>query len=225
MEPRLKLLLMFVGLAALSCGTFGSEEPTATQLPHVSAMPPVPAAATSPRYQNHRDVAPEQTARSFLEAQVLAQLLAHHTGLSPEELPFLARTIVDEAEQHDIEPALVMAVIKVESAYYHRAVSPVGALGLMQLLPSTAKELALRQGLPWRGPDTLFDPVLNVKLGVAYLDYLENKFGEMPAALAAYNWGPRRIRERLQRGSALPEEYLRRVMTSYSRSEVKVGST
>jgi soluble lytic murein transglycosylase len=95
----------------------------------------------------------------------------------------------------------------------------------MQILPSTGEELAHKADLPWRGPDSLFDPILNVKLGVAYIAQLESSFGEMPAALAAYNWGPRRIRERLQRGHSLPAEYVRRVMTSYDRADQSLDRT
>jgi soluble lytic murein transglycosylase len=80
-------------------------------------------------------------------------------------------------------------------------------------------------GHPWRGTDSLLDPILNVKLGVAYLDQLEGRFGDISAALAAYNWGPRRIRERLARGHSLPEEYVSRVMTSYDTAEPTARKT
>jgi soluble lytic murein transglycosylase len=129
----------------------------------------------------------------------------------------LARTIVREARAQDLEPDLVLAVIEVESAGYHLAVSHVGAMGLMQLLPSTAKELAGKLGLDWHGDDTLFDPTINIKLGTAYLRELTDRYGNVTIALAAYNWGPGRIDRRLRRGATVPSRYIEQVMRAYDR--------
>ena len=76
----------------------------------------------------------------------------------------------------------------------------------MQLLPATAEEQAEILGLDWRGPDSLFDPFLNVKLGVAYLKTLYVRFGSVSTALAAYNWGPGRIDRRLRKGQERPQD-------------------
>jgi soluble lytic murein transglycosylase len=90
-------------------------------------------------------------------------------------------------------------------------------MGLMQILPSTGEELAYRLGVPWHGARTLFDPVANVRLGVAYLKELSARYDDdLSIALAAYNWGPGRIDRRLERGSALPTEYPRLVHEAHS---------
>jgi len=86
------------------------------------------------------------------------------------------------AETHAINPALVRAVIQAESAWNTRAVSPKGALGLMQLMPETATEL---------GVVDPFDPGQNIKAGVQYLKRLLDRYeGNPELALAAYNAGP-----------------------------------
>ena len=143
-------------------------------------------------------------------------LAGRHTGLSRDEVDALAEKVVAEARRHELNPRLVLAVIQVESGGYNFAVSGVGALGLMQLMPDTGRELAGRHGIEWRGEETLFDPFVNVQLGTAYLRQLSDRYGSIPTALAAYNWGPGRIDRRLRRGSHLPRLYIRQVMEVYA---------
>jgi soluble lytic murein transglycosylase len=151
------------------------------------------------------------------EAQVIeAYLRGRHTGLSRPEIRKLADVVIEEADRHGLDTGLILAVMHVESRCYHRAVSPVGALGLMQIMPATGEELARQQGIPWHGPATLFDPVINVKLGVTYLKKLSDRYQQLPTALAAYNWGPGHIDRRLRRGSSPPEIYVKSVMRAYA---------
>lgn len=80
------------------------------------------------------------------------------------------------------EPRLVKAVMGIESRFNPKAVSPVGAAGLMQLMPATAMDLGLTE-------EQRFDPDKNVEAGSRYLKQLEDQFGDKKIALAAYNWG------------------------------------
>jgi soluble lytic murein transglycosylase-like protein len=142
------------------------------------------------------------------EVRALRFLQKRHTGLADRQLPGLAETIVAQAREHHLDLDLVLAVIFVESAGYNFAVSPVGARGLMQIMPATGAYLAGRLGYRWHGPDALFDPVLNLKLGTAYLRHLVNRYrGDVDAALAAYNWGPGHIDRRIASGESLPRLY------------------
>ena len=93
------------------------------------------------------------------------------------------------------EAALVLAVMRQESEFYPKARSPVGALGLMQLMPATARHTAQRMGLPFNGDRLTDDPDYNVRLGQAYLNELLEQFkGSYILALAAYNAGPTRAK-------------------------------
>lgn len=152
-----------------------------------------------------------------LIAHLVERLTFRRTSLSQRERITLANTIVREARAQGLEPHLVAAVIEVESAGRPLAVSHVGALGLMQILPETGRELAQKHGVPWSGPDTLFDPAINVKLGAAYLRELTNRYGDVSIALAAYNWGPGVIDQRLRDGDTLPSEYIDSVMRAFVR--------
>lgn len=109
---------------------------------------------------------------------------------------------VNEASQRFAIPASwIHAVMRVESFGDPRALSPKGAMGLMQIMPDTWAELRSRYGL---GADP-FDPRDNIVAGAAYLRELHNRYGER-GFLAAYNAGPRRYEDYLTTGRPLPSE-------------------
>lgn len=101
--------------------------------------------------------------------------------------------IADSSARHKVNPYLVAAVINAESGWRPEIRSSAGAVGLMQLLPVTAKDLA-KAGLvdSRRFPtDRLEDPTVNIEYGTAYLRYLVGRYHEIETALAAYNAGLR----------------------------------
>ena len=151
---------------------------------------------------------PEQAVRSYFEART--------TGLSGADLARLAPVVVAEAARAGLTPAMVLAVIEVESGGRTRARSHRNALGLMQIRPQTGRALAREAGLPWSGPETLYDPVANVRLGVRYLEKLVARFGDVPTALAAYNAGPTRVAGMLRTGAPVPKGYARRVLSTWA---------
>lgn len=116
----------------------------------------------------------------------------------------------EKARRHNIDPQLVKAVIKAESNWNPNAVSPKGAQGLMQLMPSTASIM---------GVSNPFNPEANIDGGIRYLKYLLQKFnGNLTLALAAYNAGPKLV-ERIKSVPPIPETitYVKRVINYYSR--------
>lgn len=98
------------------------------------------------------------------------------------------------AAEHGIDPWLLMAVARRESAFRPTARSPVGALGLMQLMPATAGQVARERGQPAPTEQRLFQPEINIALGSHYLASLLRRYdGNRLLALAAYNAGPHRV--------------------------------
>ncbi len=125
---------------------------------------------------------------------------------SPERID---AAIEQAAARHNVDPNLVRAVVKVESNFNPRAVSPKGAMGLMQLMPATARELNVSDA---------FDPAQNVDAGVRHLRSLLDNFGGDPRlALAAYNAGQGAV---LRHGGvprfAETQNYVRRITELYA---------
>jgi soluble lytic murein transglycosylase len=108
------------------------------------------------------------------------------------------------AENHGLDPALVAAVVYVESRFDPNATSAAGAIGLMQLLPETAKGIALRTGGARFVVADLRDPEINVRYGSWYLDHLRTKYGDMSLTLAAYHAGPGNVDYWREQGLGIP---------------------
>lgn len=107
----------------------------------------------------------------------------------------LKRTFSQMAQERTMNTSLLYAISRQESALYPLAQSPVGARGLMQLMPATARETAGKLGVPYRNEQQLFDPAMNIRLGSAYLKRLLDVYdGNRILAAAAYNAGPGRVK-------------------------------
>jgi soluble lytic murein transglycosylase-like protein len=129
------------------------------------------------------------------------------TGISVRSV--YNRIIKKKSDKYRIESSLLKAVIKVESNWNSEAVSHAGAMGLMQLMPTTAKELKITNP---------FNPEDNIDGGARYLRYLLDKFnGNLSYALAAYNAGPTRVKQH----KGIPpiketQQYVKRVLSLYN---------
>jgi soluble lytic murein transglycosylase-like protein len=127
-----------------------------------------------------------------------------------------APLVLAAADAHGLPVALLQAIIEVESNFNAAAVSPQGALGLMQLMPQTARYLQVRDAR---------DPAANIDGGARYLKELLARFGnDLPLALAAYNAGPSAV----QRSGAIPayaetQRYVPRVIARYHSLQSESG--
>jgi soluble lytic murein transglycosylase len=146
--------------------------------------------------------------------------VAYPTGLLP--------TIVAQGVKA-VDPYLAAAIIREESQYDEKAISVVGAVGLMQLMPATANAVAQRYGFPTVGREELFDQDTNIRLGVRYLGQLLDQYGGNVAyAVAAYNAGPMAVNNWIAMHSGRDQDefvelipyqetrlYVKRVLRSY----------
>jgi soluble lytic murein transglycosylase len=93
-----------------------------------------------------------------------------------------------------LEPAIAFGIMRQESSFNPTIVSGAGAVGLMQLMPETARRTAEKNGIPYGGVGDLDDPQTNMALGSAYISGLIQNFGNcLPLAIAAYNAGPTNV--------------------------------
>ena len=98
------------------------------------------------------------------------------------------RLVEKYADKYSVPSELVFAIIKVESNFDSDVVSSAGAVGLMQIMPSTYEWLASKLGDEY-SQDDLYNPETNIKYGTYYLQYLYSRFGSWEKAIIAYNWG------------------------------------
>lgn len=153
--------------------------------------------ADEPKHAGYRLIIRTPKPPRAAEAAVLARRRAKYATL-----------IAQVARKYRLDPRLLHAVIRAESAYDPRAVSPKGAIGLMQLLPETARRY---------GIDDLYDPRANLEAGARYLRDLLLQFKDVKLAVAAYNAGERAVQKH---GNRIPpyretRRYVARVMKFY----------
>lgn len=144
--------------------------------------------------------------------------------LSSKERLQLASIITEQAQLHNLDPLLIIALIQVESTFNTNAQSHKGAKGLMQLLPDTASYINKKtdKGIPENS--NLFDAETNISLGTAYMEYLLNKTnGNLEYALAAYNMGPANM-FRAKRENRLPKAYSNKVLREYAKLKKSVDT-
>jgi hypothetical protein len=163
---------------------------------------------------------PADLAAAFSSSRRSFQLFPH--GASTEEqrrflrdLPY-GPAMALAAERHRVDGLLVAAIVQTESGFNSRRVSPQGAVGLMQVLPSTAEEY---------GAKDLLDPRVNLDVGSRYLGELISDFkGDVELAVAAYNAGPGTV----ERYGGVPpyretKDYVKRVLTLYGEHHQTAG--
>jgi soluble lytic murein transglycosylase-like protein len=152
----------------------------------------------------------EQTIR-----EILTILERYPTGLANVTKEELAEVIYEEAIRYNHDPKFILALIAIESEFKNWSVSQRGAKGLMQIMPEVGQFLAQELGIEWSGDRTLFNPFLNIRMGIYYLSRLIQEFNDPGLALTAYNYGPTYVKVLMERNQQIPLNYYRRILTVY----------
>lgn len=147
--------------------------------------------------------------------EILEVLERHPTGLANVTKEELAEVIYEEANRYNHDPKFILALIAMESSFQNWSVSEQGAKGLMQIMPYVAESLAQELGIEWSGDRTLFNPYINIRIGIYYLSQLIFDFEDVEVALTAYNYGPTYIKNLIERRERIPHDYYRKFLTTY----------
>lgn len=133
------------------------------------------------------------------------------------------RVLVQEAERHRLDWSLVAALIRQESSYEPRATSRAGARGLMQIMPSVGRRLAMAEAYHTWDPALLYQPDVSLELGMTHLAGLLRGYDHVAHALAAYNAGSSRVRRWLEKaGTNDPEIFIERIPFRETRDYVRI---
>jgi len=171
----------------------------------VTALATVSAVGCTPFWESQSDKTPPPPQPT---------MVGHHTSIRwlPPSVSRFARLIDEASFRHGVDANLIAIVVLVESGGDPMATSPAGAMGLMQIMPATGRDIAARRGITTHADVRLFDPAYNIDLGAWYLARQIERFwtghpdSTVDRAAAAYNGGPRRLAEHLDQGAPLPLE-------------------
>lgn len=127
----------------------------------------------------------------------------------------VSNAIVNAAEEFDLDPVFLMAVVQNESSFDPSKKGSAGEIGVMQILPVTAKWIADLYSLEYSGPKSLYDPVTNIWIGAALIDRLRHQFDSKGHLyLSAYNLGPKKVRTMISENK-MPKAYVKAVLNRY----------
>lgn len=199
-----KLRKPMVGVALIGVGV-----PMAHAMDEEGPQAPIPDPIDAELNASGEDLEERLTRRISLTKEVGERNLAVLNAVERYEIPReMAEDIYDIAREQGIEPGLAFGLVKTESTFRERAVSPVGARGLTQVLPRTAKWLQ-----PGTSADDLFDRRTNLRVGFRYLSDMIDKYkGDVKLALLAYNRGPGTVDRELSRGADPDNGYADKVI-------------
>ena len=165
--------------------------------------------------------------------QALRRAAPFHTSAAGEALPDawwrllyplrFEERIQERSDQWELDPYLVASVIRQESVFVPRTRSPVGARGLMQVMPATGRALARLEGVSYRA-SRLYDPGVSIRFGTRYLRQLLEQFASRPElALAGYNAGPHRVKDWTDMNMTIPAEvFIEEIPFTETRNYVKL---
>jgi soluble lytic murein transglycosylase-like protein len=183
-----------------------------------------PTGIRTPEVKPVIPAAPDHVAAASRPKELMAiynMIKTNRPEISDAEAWKVSDVIWEESAKHNLDPILIAALIEVESGFRSLAVSPMGARGIMQIMPDVGKaiaqELGFREdpGADVFAPEHLDDPVFNIKLGIYYLYGLTKSFRSMNLALAAYNVGPTAMRDHLENETEAPIEFTNAVLSVY----------
>jgi soluble lytic murein transglycosylase len=143
--------------------------------------------------------------QEYLNYLVLQKLTRSLGPRWESRVPNLTRILISDSQAYHFDPVFLLAVMQTESGFNTNAVGTSGEIGLMQIRPETAEWIAGKYGIKWQGPKSLYEPSVNIRIGIRYFAYLRETFANRADKyVTAYNMGVKQTR-RLGRNIASVE--------------------
>lgn len=161
--------------------------------------------------------------RPSLEERIAALLVDRAPNMHAVDRARVAGAIEAAHRTHRVDPLLVLAVIQQESRFVVNARGRGNSIGLMQVRPFVAADVARRHNIPWAGEKTLFDPAANVQIGACYLGEMLEMYHDPALAIAAYNMGPYRVQRLVAQGRNPRPPYLLSVLKHFQAISSEFG--
>lgn len=201
---------------------------TAAVLREASVLPPAAPTSAATIEVPVAVVAPEarvdEPREPTLHERISAMLVSRAPKMLPTDRTRVAGAIETAHRNHRVDPLLILAVIQQESRFVPDAMGPGGSVGLMQVRPFVAADVAKRHNIPWAGAKTLLDPAANVQIGACYLGEMLEMYNDPALAISAYNMGPYRVRRLVARGTPPRPAYLISVLKHFQALSSEFGA-
>jgi soluble lytic murein transglycosylase len=156
----------------------------------------------------------KSTENGEIESYIVNQFEKAFPQASQGSIYAWVNTLINEANRAGLDPLFVVAIIQQESRFKSDIVGRHGEIGLMQIRPKTAEWIAKKSNVVWSSGQDLFNPDVNIKIGILYLSYLNKKFKNAQHSTAAYNMGPRNVK-RIIASNRVPTIYHSQVYRHY----------
>lgn len=197
---------------------------TTTILAGVPSVADASKASNSSRIAHAKELLGSRYKKSVVrKGESIADITDFVEAMTTEWLPakFSARSrgvanaIVRESDRHGFDPIFILALIQNESRFNPEMRGSHTEIGLMQIKPDTAKWIAKKADLAYKGDKSLLDPVQNIRIGIAFMAVLRDQFdSHSPLYISAYNMGARRVRQ-IVADDRMPKDYVQAVMKRY----------
>jgi soluble lytic murein transglycosylase-like protein len=210
---------------SLSCGRIGAKLtlPVALFLPALMTFQAFSDGGKASRVAKNVKVAEVEKPRPKDLVRVYNIVKSNRADIADAEAWRVSQAIIEESLKRNLDAMLVLALIEIESRFQSSMISPVGARGIMQIMPETGRFLMDAVGRELGihpatyHPESLDDPIINIRMGVYYLHGLRKQFRDLDLALIAYNGGPADLQNRLDTNQEISREFATLVLDAYTR--------
>ncbi len=212
--PTFLLSLFWLALFAVLPFCLSSKHEARLSLGNINEPGRIAFAARTLGHKGFHKIANLKPDHGALEKFIYSKVQKSLKNAPGVDLQDFTNTIISESNEAGIDPIFVLSVIQHESRFNNIIVGTHGEIGLMQVMPATARWLADENGIIYHDTNDLYDPIINIRLGISYISWLRHKFPTTRDLTSAYNMGPKHLRKAVSEDRR-PKDYYTKVMKNY----------